>query len=111
MIGKLDYLANRLANGSFPGNANYIFSKEDWVKFKEGVQSIIEEAEDRTAKSFGGCTICYGKGYATVNDRWVGYDTDEDIGSPGGTIVGGKNFVMKFCVCDRGKQLKGLLNE
>jgi hypothetical protein len=59
-------------------------------------------------KAYGGCHNCYGKGYATVNDRWMGHDTDQDIGSPGGTIQGGSDFAMKFCTCDRGKQLQEL---
>ena len=59
-----------------------------------------------TEKAYGGCHNCYGKGYATVNDRWIGHDTDQDIGSPGGTVTGGKASAMKFCTCGRGKQIK-----
>lgn len=36
-LKELDYAANRLANGTFPGNANYIFSKTDWEQFKLAV--------------------------------------------------------------------------
>lgn len=71
------------------------------------------EAERNTAvvnteKAYGGCRSCYGKGYATVNGRWRGYDTDQDIGSPGGYVSGGNPNVMKFCTCSRGRQLKQL---
>lgn len=62
-------------------------------------------AVQETEKAFGGCKNCYGKGYATVNDRWHGHDTDTDIGSPGGYVSGGNANAMKFCTCDRGKQL------
>lgn len=68
---------------------------------------IVGELE----KAYGGCKVCYGKGYATVNGQWVGHDTDQDIGSPGGTIRGGNQFEMQFCTCPRGQQLKTLLNK
>lgn len=60
-------------------------------------------------KAYGGCHNCYGKGYATVNDAWHGYDTDQDIGSPGGYVSGGDRNAMKFCSCDRGEQLRAQL--
>lgn len=59
-------------------------------------------------KAYGGCHNCYGKGYATVNDRWHGHDTDMDIGSAGGYVTGGNANAMKFCKCDRGEQLAAL---
>lgn len=62
-------------------------------------------------KAYGGCHDCYGKGYATVNDRWLANDTDQDIGSPGGYITGGNPMAMKFCKCERGKQLEKLISE
>lgn len=74
-------------------------------KAKQAILSHITQAE----KAYGGCHNCYGKGYATVNDRWVGHDTDTDIGSPGGVITGGNPTAMKFCTCDRGKQLEALI--
>lgn len=67
---------------------------------------IIEKLVDDYEKAYGGCHNCYGKGYATVNDRWFGRDTDQDIGSPGGTVSGGDDNAMKFCICSRGVQLK-----
>lgn len=38
---ELDYVANRLAKGSFPGNAKYIFNKTDWNNFKAEVATLI----------------------------------------------------------------------
>lgn len=69
------------------------------------VEFVLEEIAE-TEKAYGGCHSCYGKGYATVNDKWLAFDTDQDIGSPGGTFSGGEDFAMKFCSCDRGKQLE-----
>lgn len=70
--------------------------------------NMLDEAKRETAKAYGGCTKCYGKGYATVSGRWHGVDTDQDIGSSGGVVKGGKDFEMKYCTCERGKQLKAL---
>lgn len=70
------------------------------------IRELIKSRDQQIAKAYGGCTNCYGKGYATVNDRWVAHDTDQDIGSPGGTFVGGNEFAIKYCDCERGKQLQ-----
>jgi len=76
---------------------------------KDYYHQQLEAKVIETAKAYGGCTNCYGKGYATVNDRWHGHDTDTDIGSPGGHVSGGNPNAMKYCKCDRGKQLKALI--
>lgn len=78
---------------------------------KAAIEALIAAAVAETEKAYGGCHKCYGKGYATVSDRWIGHDTDTDIGSPGGTVTGGKDFAMKFCSCDRGQQLEKLIKE
>lgn len=77
----------------------------------ENIISITKEAIEEIAKAYGGCTNCYGKGYATINNRWSGYATDGDIGGVEGYISGGKANAMKFCKCERGKQLKANLKE
>lgn len=69
-------------------------------------KATIQQHFTAQAKAYGGCTNCYGKGYATVNDQWLAHDTDQDIGSPGGYISGGDANAMKFCTCERGQQLK-----
>ena len=38
---QLDYLANRLAQGTMPRNAKYIFSKSDWDTFRIEVNNLI----------------------------------------------------------------------
>lgn len=75
----------------------------------DDVLALIKAHTAKTAKAYGGCILCFGKGYATVSNRWFGHDTDQDIGSPGGTITGGNDLAMKFCTCNRGKQLEELL--
>lgn len=90
-IGKLN---------SNPETPTYIY-KEDYENIKEFKKQILElivEARDETAKAYGGCTKCYGKGYATVRKgrsyRKNGiYKTWE------------MNEEMNFCTCNRGKQL------
>lgn len=74
---------------------------------KESLMAWRDAAIAKTEKAYGGCHDCYGKGYATVNDRWHGNDTDQDIGSPGGHVSGGDSNAMKLCTCDRGQQLGG----
>jgi len=78
------------------------------AEFVAAVAAQVAAARVDEAKAYGGCTKCYGKGYATVSDRWLGHDTDTDVGSPGGYVSGGEDFAMKFCSCDRGKQLERL---
>lgn len=58
-----------------------------------------------TEKAYGGCRNCFGKGYSTVIEYASGYDTDQDIGSPGGKVHYRKPDI-RFCTCDRGKQLE-----
>lgn len=54
----------------------------------------IFKREKKLIKAFGGCTNCYGKGYATVKNISVGrgYFVEADPVRP--------------CTCDRGKQIK-----
>lgn len=56
-------------------------------RIRRTVETVNALAIARTAKAFGGCTFCYGKGYATI----------------------GKD--IRFCSCDRGKQLLSIFNE
>lgn len=83
--------------------------KRDGKLPAQAAVSRLQTLLTNQAKAYGGCVLCYGKGYATVSDRWIGQDTDQDIGSPGGTVQGGSDFAMKFCTCERGKQLEGLV--
>lgn len=46
ILNEVDYMANRLAKGTMPGNAKYIFSKDDWLKFKQALELYIAKREN-----------------------------------------------------------------
>lgn len=89
--------------------------REKRESYRNTILEIVDEEIKahvaKTEMAYGGCHNCYGKGYATVNDRWSGYDTDQDIGSPGGKVSGGNPNVMKFCICPRGEQLAKMVEK
>lgn len=59
---------------------------------------------DETAKAYGGCTKCYGKGYATTLEFSEG---SEDFG---GEDTSRRQLpIIRPCTCARGKQLDRLL--
>jgi hypothetical protein len=58
----------------------------------------LEAKTTETAKAYGGCTKCYGKGFST----WRHGETYR------GVTRNIRNDI-KYCICDRGKQLKALL--
>lgn len=39
------------------------------VKGRAATHRELEDAIIKTAKAFGGCLTCYGKGYVTIEDR------------------------------------------
>lgn len=39
ILEPIDYLANRVAKGTMPGNAKYIFSEKNWEEFKEELRT------------------------------------------------------------------------
>lgn len=73
------------------------------IKLESFISSLQQKAVEDTAKAYGGCTKCYGKGYATQKEGYSGR-----IGK-GGKREGWVEDHMLFCDCDRGKQLKNLL--
>lgn len=64
------------------------------------LERLVTEEVQLTEKAFGGCKKCYGKGYAT----WRHGETYR------GATHNMRNDI-KFCDCDRGKQLSGLVTE
>lgn len=70
-------------------------------KAKKQIQTlIIDKAVLETAKAYGACKKCYGKGYHTEHQVTVG----------GHRAYGKKvRLAMNYCICDRGKQLEKLL--
>lgn len=61
---------------------------------------------EETAKAYGGCTKCYGKGYATT---LIFAEGAEDFGGDG--MPRRQLPPIRPCSCDRGKQLDRLLLE
>lgn len=66
-----------------------------WLK--ERLHSLVERVERESAKAYGGCTKCYGKGYATqlefASGRHVHYQ---------------QPYYLP-CSCDRGKQIAEMM--
>lgn len=63
----------------------------------------FEAGRRETEKAFGGCTKCYGKGYATVKENYTHH----------ADFIGDKTYttpapIMRFCSCERGKALATL---
>jgi hypothetical protein len=90
---------------------NSITKQQAIMRLQRQRSKVVERETDEIKRAFGGCEKCYGKGYATVNERWSGIDTDTDIGSKGGVVSGGNPFTMKFCTCGRGHQLHDLIEQ
>jgi len=68
-------------------------------------QMLIKAQED-TAKAYGGCTNCYGKGYSTTIEFAQSFP--DFIGDKG---YKSQKPMMKYCDCERGKQLQSLRKE
>lgn len=59
------------------------------------IVAFCESMIKKTEQAFGGCTLCYGKGYSTTIEQHK-----EEGHGPGISV---KTAV--FCTCERGKQL------
>jgi len=81
---------------------------EEQKKKKTGlglrVSLDVSDLIKQTEKAFGGCKNCYGKGYSTVKDFTTAHA--DFIGDKKSSI---ENNPMKYCSCERGKQLESLL--
>lgn len=65
------------------------------------LKKVREKQAAETAKAFGGCTNCYGKGYATQIRNIhaaADFESDEAFSQP--------LFPYVACTCDRGKQIQ-----
>lgn len=60
------------------------------------ILNLIQTSNKEIEKAYGSCHKCYGKGYATTID----------YSSGGGMTT--KNPVIRYCSCERGKQLEKL---
>ena len=66
---------------------------------------LISDAKKEAEKAYGGCHNCYGKGYATTIDYLTSFP--DFIGDKG---FKRQNDLMRFCNCNRGKQLEAIIN-
>ena len=62
------------------------------------LHSLVDNAMSEIEKAYGGCRICYGKGYHT---KRVG--TSSRYGNVTHDTIG-------YCSCDRGKQLEAVIS-
>ncbi len=63
---------------------------------------FLKDREDvlkETEKAFGGCKLCYGKGYSTEQQGYVGSSRD---------VFRGPKLEVHPCSCERGKQMQEL---
>lgn len=76
------------------GNMSY----EDRLRLIAFITTTATRVREETEKAYGGCHYCYGKGYGTQTASWVGRGYYKKLPT------------MKFCTCERGKQLEELLS-
>lgn len=74
---------------------------------KDLIRKLIRTEKLKVEKAYGGCRLCYGKGFSTYRYGTIGHG-EPDLGDTG---VYGEPITthMNFCSCDRGKQLKELV--
>ncbi len=72
------------------------------------MEKQVQKLDEYTAKSFGGCLKCYGKGYASYTEHHSGRG-EADMGE-GHIVVDVTIDSMKFCDCSRGQQLRSYVS-
>ena len=78
-------------------------------EFRKALATNGQKIREETEKAFGGCKKCYGKGYSTQKENYTGYG-EHDIGQGGIEIFEEAQYYLP-CTCDRGKQIKKLLQD
>lgn len=79
-------------------------------EFRTRVALYAEAVAAQTAKAYGGCTNCFGKGYATYINGTTAYsDFGDELGGDYSRHT--DKLEMRFCTCDRGKQLEQLASK
>lgn len=82
-----------------PGNSNSDVNEELTDFLRTSLASYGSFIEGETVKAFGGCKKCYGKGYSTTKVQ-AGHRYSFWELNP-----------INPCSCDRGKQIKALLEK
>lgn len=75
-----------------------------WLK--SSLSTFEQAVREETARAYGGCEFCFGKGYATYR---YGISGAEDFDGEGFQTPITNH--MQYCSCDRGRQLKELVEE
>ena len=75
-------------------------------ELRRRLEALRKQVEAETAKAFGDCKRCYGKGYSTVP---VFCEEAADFG--GDAIQHHRLPLVRFCSCERGEQLERLMHQ
>lgn len=62
-------------------------------RMPEIIKEITTKIEEQTAKAYGGCKSCFGKGYTTNIDKWTGREYEKET-----------PYYLP-CSCNRGEQI------
>ena len=85
----------------FPKGVYYIASDEVIANITSNLKQFIASLLQEQRKASGGCTKCYGKGYATQIE---GYSTNDGF-------TKWRENQINYCSCERGEQIKVLLSK
>lgn len=92
---KAGYLGALRSDGnSITDTTATVFGDYVMMRVQHLLKTRDTSRDQQTAKAYGGCTNCYGKGYATQSSRASGRGISWDTSG------------IKFCECPRGQQLK-----
>ena len=90
--------------GANTGGAISSFQMDSMAK---DIKDSMLEAQKQTEKAFGGCVLCFGKGFFTYR---YGYSYGADFEGDKRALTTLKTRINP-CTCDRGKQLRELLKD
>lgn len=83
------------------------FTEEQLEEHAQKLERYCEKKCKEIEKAYGGCRKCYGKGYATYSNTTTAFaDFGDELG--GADSATSTKLEMRFCACDRGKQLEQL---
>jgi hypothetical protein len=78
---------------------NKFVAHVDLNELKPAIMALISQKIRDTAKAYGGCTKCYGKGYATYKGEYKARGVRWD------------DEAIRYCDCPRGNQLEAIVGQ
>lgn len=97
IIGETIKQLQQLYQAQMEGQAVIFACHNGSIYTQKAVDELLKATVDELKKAYGGCTDCYGKGYATTKvqagHRRATWELDP----------------IRPCTCDRGKQIKRLM--